>query len=308
MTEKEILRHVIEENLVNKEEIRQQVLNKAHQEREAKYMNNKKSSFLDKKYLLIPAAACAAVFVIMVNTSTVFASSISKIPILNNIAKVVTISEYTLSREADETHVKMPSITDSANKELEQRINKEVSDTIQALTEQAEIDSAEYKKNYIAAGNKESDYIPMSYDFDYKVHCSNDNILSFVVTQTERNNTIQQYLDESGISEPAEYVTQYMYNIDMKTGKNITLQDLLGDQYKQVANREIERQVKERAKEDSNLLDYYEEFYASKGARGIEDDQQFYINEAGNPVLVFDTYIIAPLYAGIQEFEIQKQK
>lgn len=305
MTEKEMMKKLIEDNLVNKEEIRQRVLESAHKEKGVEPMNSKKSSKM--KYTLIPVAACFA-FVIMVNTSTVFASSMSNIPILNSIAKVVTISEYTISRDANETHVKMPVFSDFSNKELEQRINSEISKKIETLTAEAEAYAAEYKKNYLSPENKESEYIPMTYEFDYEVHSNNQDILSFVITQTERNNTTQKYLDEMGVPEKSEYVTLYMYNIDLKTGKDITLQDLLGDNFKQIANREIERQVKERAQKDKNLLYYYEEFFASKGPKGIEDNQQFYINEAGNPVLVFDKYIIAPEYAGIQEFEIPKHK
>ena len=33
------------------------------------------------------------------------------------------------------------------------------------------------------------------------------------------------------------------------------------------------------------------------------DDQRFYINEAGNPVLIFEKYEIAPGYMGQPEFE-----
>lgn len=43
---------------------------------------------------------------------------------------------------------------------------------------------------------------------------------------------------------------------------------------------------------------YFEEF------KGIEEDQGFYINEKGNPVIVFDKYEIAPGSMGMQAFEI----
>ena len=38
----------------------------------------------------------------------------------------------------------------------------------------------------------------------------------------------------------------------------------------------------------------------------ITDETPFYINESGNPVIVFAKYEIAPGYMGYQEFEITK--
>ena len=42
------------------------------------------------------------------------------------------------------------------------------------------------------------------------------------------------------------------------------------------------------------------------GFKTISDDTPFYINENGNPVIVFEKYEIAPGYMGYQEFEITK--
>ena len=38
----------------------------------------------------------------------------------------------------------------------------------------------------------------------------------------------------------------------------------------------------------------------------MTEDQSFYINERGNPVVVFAKYQIAPGYMGIQEFEVPR--
>ncbi len=305
MTEKDILKRVIEENLANKEMIRQKVLYAAKKEMTTNNKDKGSIFNMKKKFVAIPAVLCIS-FAIMVNTSSVFAATVADIPILGAIAKVVTIREYTHNSDADETRASIPNVTNTGNEEMEKRINKEIDQKMQELTAKVEAEAAEYKKNFLAMGNKESDFIPMQYDFDYKVYSSSKDTLSFVISQTEKNSTSQKYFDESGVPEKAEYVTLYMYNINLKSGEDIGLKDILGADFKKIADAEVERQVKERAKNDENLLSYYEEFYASKGAKGIEDNQQFYINEAGNPVLVFDKYVIAPEYAGIQEFEIQK--
>ena len=37
----------------------------------------------------------------------------------------------------------------------------------------------------------------------------------------------------------------------------------------------------------------------------ITEETSFYMNEAGNPVIVFEPYEVAPGSAGVQEFEIK---
>ena len=39
---------------------------------------------------------------------------------------------------------------------------------------------------------------------------------------------------------------------------------------------------------------------------GISENQSFYINKDGNPVIIFDKYSIAAGYMGTPEFEILK--
>lgn len=89
----------------------------------------------------------------------------------------------------------------------------------------------------------------------------------------------------------------------MATGKELTLSDLLGDNYKELVDSQIEEQVNERAMEDENRLSYYNQFYANSG--GIQPDQQFHLNEKGQVVIFFYESVIAPSSYGTQEFVIQ---
>ena len=56
------------------------------------------------------------------------------------------------------------------------------------------------------------------------------------------------------------------------------------------------------ANEAANPEEEY--FHGESGFQSIADDQAFYLNQAGNPVVLFDKYEIAPGYMGAQEFEI----
>ena len=40
--------------------------------------------------------------------------------------------------------------------------------------------------------------------------------------------------------------------------------------------------------------------------QGIEEDQNFYLDENGNLVVVFDEYEVAPGYMGAQEFTVER--
>jgi len=46
--------------------------------------------------------------------------------------------------------------------------------------------------------------------------------------------------------------------------------------------------------------------YWYEDSEGINENTKFYMNEAGNPVIVFEKYEIAPGAAGQQEFQIEK--
>lgn len=300
MKDKDMIKKAIEKNIQNKEITKKNVFDSINKNSSLKH--KKPMSFKNKYAFSI--MSLFLLFFIMVNTSESFAYNISNIPILGSIAKVVTLSEYSKNSDTEFIQVKVPKVVIEGNDNLARKINKEISNKIDILVNRAEQYASEYKKNYVGGENKESDYIPMTYIFDYKVYSSSNNILSFVIIETEINNTTQKYLDEMNVPEKAEYITYHIYNINLNTGKDIKLSDLLGEDYKSIIDKEIDRQVRERAQKDSNLLYYYEEFYASKGTKGIDENEQFYINNLGNPVIVFDKYTIAPEYAGIQEFEI----
>ena len=83
----------------------------------------------------------------------------------------------------------------------------------------------------------------------------------------------------------------------------LTLEDLLGPDYIEKANESIRAAIKERE------ADSGEEFF-SKAAGGfvtVTADTPFYINEKGNPVVVFEKYEIAPGFMGRPEFEIERE-
>ena len=122
---------------------------------------------------------------------------------------------------------------------------------------------------------------------NYEIKSQTEEYLSFTVIGAENWN--------SGCNE-ARY-----YNIDLQQEKLITLEDVLGEDYTNIVNADIQAQIEQRTNAG-------ETFFAPEegGFAGISDNTKFYMNEYGNPVIVFDKYEIAPGSAGAVEFEIER--
>ncbi len=258
-----------------------------------KAINNKQNTKEYKmkyvKYVLSTVSCVFLTFVVIVNLSPSFASSISDIPIIGNMAKVFTIEEYKEEDEQKLINAKIPGIENTGNTELEKRINYEIALKMNEVLEEAEDRAAEYKKAVIETGGKEEDYQPINIQIDYKVGYSNDKIVSFVILKSE--------------TLASAYTERYFYNIDIETGKNLNLRDLLGNDYKNIIDETIYKEIEERSKNPDNMYFVEEEMKFS----GIKNEyQNFYINTDGKVVIVFEKYEIAPGYMGAQEFVIDK--
>ena len=82
-------------------------------------------------------AGCAC-FVLLVNASPTFARAVSAVPVLGELARVVTVTEYTLDSREQLIDVRMPALELPENTDLEQRINTEIRTRIDQVLQQAE--------------------------------------------------------------------------------------------------------------------------------------------------------------------------
>ena len=237
---------------------------------------------------LASLAACCARFVLLVNASPAFASAVYQVPVLGDLARVVTVTEYSIADEERLIDVRLPAVEDTGNTDLEQRINTEIQTRIDAVLEEAQARAAETKEAFVATGGDPDEFMPVIISVDYEVKCQNDQYLSFVIFKTE--------------TKASAYTEFFCYNIDLETGKELTLQDMLGPDYKEIANQVIREEIDRRSQDPDNV--YFDGTDSIEGFQSITADQRFYINENGNPVVIFEKYEIAPGYMGQQEFEI----
>ena len=250
----------------------------------------KKYMFTHIKYAISTMACTFFAFVFLVNINPTFASSISDVPILRDIARVFTIKEIKEEDKEKLISAKIPALENTGNTELEKRVNYEIMLKINKILDEVNQRAAEYKRAVIETGGKEEDYQPINILIDYKVGYSTDKLVSFMILKTE--------------TLASAYTEMFFYNIDIQTGKELNLRDIFGSDYKNIIDEEIYKQIEERSKNPNNIYFTKDE----GGFEGIENEyQDFYINSDGKVVIVFEKYKIAPGYMGTQEFVIDKQ-
>lgn len=241
-------------------------------------------------------SACAAAVVIAftgaLNTSVAFATEMQELPVIGAIARVLTFRSYETEENGVKISVNIPEIEmisqDTNN--VSDTVNQEILALCEEYVAEAEKRAEDYKKAFLETGGTEEEWAKhnLSIDVGYHITSQSDDYLSFSVYGTE--NWVSAYNE-----------TRY-YNMDLKTEQFITLKDILGEDYINLANESIKKQIEERTKEQGDIFFPAE----SGGFTSISDKTNFYINETGNPVIVFDKYEIAIGAAGTQEFEIQK--
>lgn len=236
------------------------------------------------------AAAAAAVLLIFagaLNTNMAFAKSAEELPVIGVLARVLTFRSYEEKTDDLEISVEIPSIDMIAEdlKGAEQPVNEEILRLCEQYAAEAEKRAIEYRDAFFATGGTEEEWKAHNIQIRvwYEVKAQSDKYLSLAVMGTE--NWTNAYSR-----------TKY-YNIDLQSGSLVSLSDIIGENYKQKADQEISRQIRERQKAGGVYFDGFE---------GISEDTQFYLNESGELVIVFEPYEIAPGSEGRQEFVISE--
>ena len=78
--------------------------------------------------------------------------------------------------------------------------------------------------------------MPVILDIRYEIKSSSEKALSFVIYKTE--------------TAASAYTQQIFYNLDLASGKDLTLSDVLGSDYKQIADKAVKDTIDQRMAED----------------------------------------------------------
>ena len=235
---------------------------------------------------LAAAAAAVVLFTTGLNTSTVFAETVGNLPVIGAVARVLTFRSYETEDEDLKISVEIPSIEMISEdfSDLEKSVNEEILRLCEQYAQEARTRAEEYRKAFLDTGGTEEEWAAHNIEIRvwYEVKSQTENYLSLAIIGTENWNNANNRI-------------RY-YNFDLKKGTLATLADVLGENYKQIADDAIRSQMEERKADGAVYFDDFE---------GINEDTPFYINESGNPVIVFEAYEIAPGSEGQQEFEIK---
>ena len=123
----------------------------------------------------------------------------------------------------------------------------------------------------------------MNVDVSYEIKSQTDTTVSFVVTMTQ--DVFNAYNEQT------------YYNLDIAADKDITLADVLGENWVDACNSAVQAYIDQ---DTSGLF-----FTAEEGGfTTVDDTTSFYLNEDGAPVLVFQPYTIAAGAAGTVEIPV----
>ena len=295
----------------------------------------------------VAAAAVLLCMTVGVNTNEVLAKELGQLPVIGSLVRVLTITSYHEEDGDHDITVNVPEIeveetqtagTDNApqtdgtsqtegtsqadgtpqteeasgetasaggegpeaagmsDADIEEAVNAQIQEIVDSHIAQAKEKFAEYKEAFFATGGTEEEWggRTMDIDVDYEVKYQEGSVLSLELSTFEGWVAAQEL--------------RYYYNIDVAQNRELTLKDLLGGDYVNIANESIRQQMKERAAADENLV-YWGVTETESGIDGfvsVDEDTDFYISADGNPVVCFGEYEIAPGFMGIQEFEIER--
>lgn len=189
--------------------------------------------------------------------------------------------------------IEIPQISGMTDTVTQDTLNREFSEYAAGLAENFAAEALEIQEAFPVDGpHKRVEYKPVTvYD--------NDNYLVF-------------YVYEFSAVGSSNYTAQY-FTIDKNTGKLVSLEEMIGSS-KDYLNK-IENNILEQMREanKTNEMKYWiddespypdweqdlEQIFSK-----IEENRQYYLNEAGNVVIAFNKYQLGPGAMGSPQFEI----
>ena len=293
------------------ETVKQAIASQSRQERLERYRREKKK-VAKVRFFRCTAAAAAALMACMtvgVNSSEAFAREMGELPVIGALARVLTVRSWHGTDGDYEIDLEVPRIEAEAAQEAQtqpvqdftEKINEEIEKIVDAYMEEARAEFQEYKKAFFETGGTQEEWNDRKMDItvDYTVKYQKDNLLSLELV------TAKGWVAASQ--------ERHYYNLDLDREQALTLEDILGEDYVRICNESIDAQIREQVRTDE-MKSYFgygpdgeqDDEMGIEGFTTVSKDTKFYLNEEGNPVIVFDEYEIAPGYMGMPEFEIER--
>lgn len=273
---------------------------------------NKKNKKKTLRFRIAAAAAAAAILIILPNTGAGAAYAMGSIPVVGKLFQAVTFRDYRYESERFDANVEVPQIvvddmagegekTPEQDKEKDSAAGQnkgEISSELQGTLDQINFDIEEVTNQLIEEFQASAD-LGESYG-SLEIHHE-------TVTNNDRYFTLKLSMYRGAGS---GYEFYKFYTIDKRTGKQVQLGDLFqeGSDYNERLSENIKDQMRSDMAEDENKIYWvdYEDVPEWNFER-LKEDQNFYFDEAGNIVISFDEYEVAPGYMGALEFTVERE-
>ncbi len=233
------------------------------------------------------AAACFCAVLAGLNLSPTIAKAAAEVPVLGGLFQVLTFVDYDKTEDGIHYDVTVPQV--ESESELAEKVNAVIQEKMDAHLAKAQQDWDDYREAFFATGGTEEEWAGREMDVivNYEVKSQSDSRVSFVVT-----------FAEGWVSSMEE---RYYYNLDLSEDRDLTLRDYLGEDWVEVCNASIQKQIDESVDEEG--FTYF--FPADQGGfTTVDETTGFYVREDGTVVVCFPEYSIAAGAAGIPEFPI----
>lgn len=232
-------------------------------------------------------AACFAVLLAGLNLSPTIAKAAAEVPVLGGLFRVLTVISYDASDGGINYLVSVPRL--EADGEQAEAVNAAIQEKVDQHLAKARQDWDDYREAFFATGGTEEDWAGREMDVivDYEIKSQTDSRVSFVVT-----------FGEGWVSSMEE---RYYYNLDLAEDRDLTLRDVLGEDWVETCNAAIERQIADSVDEEGFTYFFTPEM---GGFTTVDETTGFYVREDGTVVVCFPEYSIAAGAAGIPEFPI----
>lgn len=233
-------------------------------------------------------AACLCLLLAGLNLSPALASAAANVPVLGGLFRVLTFVDYSGSEDGIHYSVSAPEV--EAESALAEKVNAAIQEKVDRHLAKARQDWDSYREAFFATGGTEEEWGSREMDVivDYEIKSQTEDRVSFVVT-----------FAEGWVS---SYEERYYYNLDFTDDRDLTLRDILGEDWVAVCNAAIQKQI-----DGSRDADGFTYFFPPDegGFTTVDESTGFYVDGDGAVVVCFPKYSIAAGAAGPQEFVVQ---
>ena len=230
----------------------------------------------------IATAACFLflTLVLLPNFSVTYANAMEEIPIIGNLVQIFTIRNYSYFDGNHELDAHVPKINDPNFDQISSLINKDVNELTGAVIQQFYED------------------LEISHDTGYgSIHIDYET-----VTNTDVWFTLKLTVNEV---EAGSNTYFRFYHIDRINGRYVTFGNLFDSDGTKSIEQIVLAQMATQAATDPDTGYWTDE---EPGTALLSEDQNFFFNEAGNLVVVFNKYDVGPGSIGCPEFELTPEE